>query len=191
MLVGRLGDLGRLLPADQDRARRVRPGDDRVRARALAALLLYVVIAARGDGPRARSRFAAPAPGRVLIQGLLSVALPFMLISFGETQISSGLTGVLISPGPLFVALLAPVARPAASGSTAAGAIGLLIGFAGVVLLIGVDTVHDLGEFLGALAMLGAASQLRARRDVREAALRAPACRRSWSASLLRRGGRR
>jgi drug/metabolite transporter (DMT)-like permease len=37
------------------------------------------------------------------------------------------------------------------------GALGVVIGFAGVVLLIGVDTVHSLGEFLGALAMVGAA----------------------------------
>ena len=32
-----------------------------------------------------------------------------------------------------------------------------MIGFAGVMLLIGVDTVGSAGEFLGALAMLGAA----------------------------------
>ena len=32
-----------------------------------------------------------------------------------------------------------------------------MIGFAGVVLLIGVDTIHSTGEFLGALAMVGAA----------------------------------
>jgi drug/metabolite transporter (DMT)-like permease len=32
-----------------------------------------------------------------------------------------------------------------------------LIGFAGVVLLLGIDAVGDLGEFLGAIAVLGAA----------------------------------
>ena len=33
----------------------------------------------------------------------------------------------------------------------------MAIGFAGMVLLIGVDTVHSFGEFMGALAMVGAA----------------------------------
>ena len=35
--------------------------------------------------------------------------------------------------------------------------LGVVIGFAGVALLIGVDTIHSTGEFLGALAMVGAA----------------------------------
>jgi drug/metabolite transporter (DMT)-like permease len=79
-----------------------------------------------------------------------------MLISFGETQISSGLTGVLISPGPLFIALLAPMIDPTEKVNRRAG-LGVAIGFGGVALLIGVDTLHSTGEFLGALAMVGAA----------------------------------
>ena len=90
------------------------------------------------------------------MQGTLAVAIPFMLISFGETQISSGLTGVLISPGPLFIAMLAPLIDPTEKVDRRAG-IGVVVGFAGVMLLIGVDTVHSTGEFLGALAMVGAA----------------------------------
>ena len=66
----------------------------------LAALLLYVVILIRGGEDRAALRWLRRHPGRTLVQGTLAVAIPFMLISFGETQISSGLTGVLISPGP-------------------------------------------------------------------------------------------
>jgi drug/metabolite transporter (DMT)-like permease len=54
------------------------------------------------------------------------------------------------------VALLAPVVDPSERVDRR-GAIGLLIGFAGVIVLLGLDTVHDLGEFLGALAVLGAA----------------------------------
>ena len=74
----RLGDLGRLLPADQDRARRARPVDDRVRAcaaRGAAAL--------RGDpDPRRRgsrrAALAAPPPARTLVLGTLAVAIPFI-----------------------------------------------------------------------------------------------------------------
>jgi drug/metabolite transporter (DMT)-like permease len=122
----------------------------------LAALLLYAVIVVRGGEDRAGLGWLRRHPGRALVQGTLAVGIPFMLISFGETQISSGLTGVLISPGPLFIAMLAPLIDPTEKVDRR-GAIGVVIGFAGVVLLIGVDTVHSTGEFLGALAMVGAA----------------------------------
>jgi drug/metabolite transporter (DMT)-like permease len=122
---------------------------------ALAALILYFAVRALEDRERAFA-FVRQHPGRIAILGLLSIALPFMLISYGETEISSGLTGILVAPGPLFVALLAPVVDPSERVDRR-GAIGLLIGFAGVIVLLGLDTVHDLGEFLGALAVLGAA----------------------------------
>ena len=70
----------------------------------LAALLLYVVIQLRGGEDRAALRYLRERPLRTLGLGALTVAVPFSLISLGETQISSGLTGVLISPGPLFIA---------------------------------------------------------------------------------------
>ena len=122
----------------------------------LAAALLYVVIAARGGTDREALAGLRHRRRDILIQGTLAVGLPFSLIAFGETQISSGLTGVLISPGPLFVALLAP-AIDRSEIVDRRGTLGLVIGFAGVALLIGVDTVGSAGEFLGGLAMLGAA----------------------------------
>ena len=63
---------------------------------------------------------------------------------------------MLISPGPLFIALLAPLIDPTEKVDRR-GWFGVVIGFAGVILLIGVDTIHSTGEFLGALAMVGAA----------------------------------
>jgi drug/metabolite transporter (DMT)-like permease len=121
----------------------------------LAAAILYLALLAREDHERAL-RFVRVHPRRVAMLGLLSVALPFMLISYGETQISSGLTGILVAPGPLFVAAFAPLLDPSERVDRRAAA-GLGIGFAGIVVLVGVDTVHDLGEFLGSLAVLGAA----------------------------------
>jgi len=121
-----------------------------------AALLLYAVVVVRGGEEHAALRGLRRQPGRTLVQGALAVAIPFSLISLGETQISSGLTGVLISPGPLFIAMLAPLIDPTEKVDRR-GTIGLVVGFAGVILLIGVDTVHSRGEFLGALAMVGAA----------------------------------
>src|SRR5919201_2445346 len=122
---------------------------------ALAALILYFAVHTRTDRRRA-FRFMRFHPERVVVLGALSIAIPFMLISYGETQISSGLTGILVAPGPLFVALFAPFLDPSEKVDRRAAA-GLLIGFAGVVVLVGVDTVHDAGEFLGSIAVLGAA----------------------------------
>jgi drug/metabolite transporter (DMT)-like permease len=121
----------------------------------LAAVILYFAVRARKDSDRA-FRFMKEHPGRVATLGLLSIALPFMLISYGETQISSGLTGILVAPGPLFVALFAPFLDPSERVDRR-GAFALLIGFAGVVVLVGADTVHDRGEFVGSLEVLGAA----------------------------------
>src|SRR5690348_4298892 len=121
----------------------------------LATVILYFAVRARTDPARA-FRFLRHYPGRVATLGLLSIALPFMLISYGETQISSGLTGILVAPGPLFVALFAPFLDPSERVDRR-GAAALLIGFAGVIVLVGVDTVHDPGEFLGSMAVLGAA----------------------------------
>ena len=123
----------------------------------LAAILLYAVIRARGGVDREALTVLREHPGRTAIQGLISVALPFSLISLGETQISSGLTGILISPGPLFIAILAPfVARSERVGRRAG--IGVVVGFAGVIVLVGFDSLGSSGELLGALAVLGAAA---------------------------------
>ncbi len=122
---------------------------------AIAAVILYFAVRALADRDRVLA-FARAHLSQIAVLGFLSITVPFMLISYGETQISSGLTGVLIAPGPLFIALLAPLIDPSEKVDRR-GAVGLTIGFAGVVLLLGFDTVHDLGEFLGGLAMIAAA----------------------------------
>jgi drug/metabolite transporter (DMT)-like permease len=86
----------------------------------------------------------------------LAVTAPFLLITFGELEVPSGLTAVLISPAALFVALFAPFIDPSERIDAKQGA-GMVIGLAGVALVVGVESIHTLGEFLGALAMVGAA----------------------------------
>ena len=81
---------------------------------------------------------------------------PFLLITFGEHVVPSGLTAVLISPASLFIALLAPFILPSESIDRRQG-VGMLLGLAGVIVVVGVESVHTLEEFLGALAMVGAA----------------------------------
>jgi drug/metabolite transporter (DMT)-like permease len=126
---------------------------------AIAALVL--VVALRLTGGRAAVTGAAAdlraRPGSALLLGTLAVALPFMLITLGELEVPSGLTAVLISPASLFVALFAPFLDPSERIDRVQGA-GMLIGLAGVALVVGVESVQSVGELLGALAMLGAAA---------------------------------
>jgi len=119
----------------------------------LASLVLLVVLrgAARGALADLRRR---PRTGALL--GFLAVALPFMLITLGELEVPSGLTAVLISPASLFVAAFAPFLDPSEriDGRQAGG---MVMGLGGVALVVGVEAIHSLGQFLGALAMVGAA----------------------------------
>ena len=91
-----------------------------------------------------------------MILGVTAVAAPFLLITFGEHVVPSGLTAVLISPASLFVALLAPFIDPCERIDRRQG-FGMLLGLGGVALVVGVESIGTLGEFLGALAMVGAA----------------------------------
>jgi drug/metabolite transporter (DMT)-like permease len=125
----------------------------------LAAVVLYAVMRLRGGGAEARAAGAElrARPWRALLLGTVAIALPFNLITFGELEVPSGLTAVLIAPASLFVAAFAPLIDPSEKvPASAAG--GMVLGLCGVALLVGVESVHSLGAFLGALAMLGAAA---------------------------------
>ncbi len=125
----------------------------------LAGIVLYAVMRLRNGGDEARAANAElrARPGRAILLGALAIALPFNLITFGELEVPSGLTAVLIAPASLFVAAFAPFIDVTEKvRSSALG--GMLLGLAGVALLVGVESVHSLGEFLGSLAMLAAAA---------------------------------
>jgi drug/metabolite transporter (DMT)-like permease len=125
----------------------------------LAGVVLYAVMRLRGGGSEARAANAElrARPGRAVLLGALAIALPFNLITFGELEVPSGLTAVLIAPASLFVAAFAPFIDVTEKvRSSALG--GMFLGLAGVALLVGVESVHSLGEFLGSLAMIGAAA---------------------------------
>jgi drug/metabolite transporter (DMT)-like permease len=121
----------------------------------LRCLLASAVLAALGAaGPALRDIRARPRWAIVL--GLTAVTAPFLLITFGEHVVPSGLTAVLISPASLFVALLAPFIDPS-ERIDRRQALGMALGLGGVALVVGVESIGTVGEFLGALAMVGAA----------------------------------
>jgi drug/metabolite transporter (DMT)-like permease len=125
----------------------------------LAAIALYAVMLLRNGGAEARAAHAElrAGPWRAILLGTVAIALPFNLITFGELEVPSGLTAVLIAPASLFVAAFAPLIDPSEKVPPSALG-GMLLGLAGVALCVGVESVHSIWAFLGALAMVGAAA---------------------------------
>ena len=108
----------------------------------LAGIVLYAVMRLRGGGAEARAANAEmrARPGRAILLGALAIALPFNLITFGELEVPSGMTAVLIAPASLFVAAFAPFIDVTEKvRSSALG--GMFLGLAGVALLVGVESV--------------------------------------------------
>jgi drug/metabolite transporter (DMT)-like permease len=121
---------------------------------AIASLVLLIALrgAARGALADMRRR-----PGWAATLGFVAVAAPFSLITFGEHEVPSGLTAVLITPAALFVAMFAPFIDPSERIDRRQGA-GMVIGLLGVAIVVGVESISTLAQFLGALAMIGAAA---------------------------------
>ncbi len=94
---------------------------------------------------------------RVLgVYAIAEIAIPFPLIAAGEQSVSSSLTAILIASVPLIVALLA-LRFDHSERATGRRLVGLVVGFAGVVALVGLDVAGDSAELLGAGAILLAA----------------------------------
>lgn len=115
---------------------------------ALAATVLIAFVASRG---RARGLRRALRPGAVV--GIVGMAVPFLLISWGETHIDSGIAGVANASVPIFVALLALWFAPSerAQGLRLAG---LGVGLAGVAVVSGVHPRGGAWAVVGTLAVV-------------------------------------
>jgi len=120
---------------------------------ALAALALNLALVATG-----RSLFRPGTPWHAFaVMGLLNNLIPFSLIFWGQTQIASGLASILNATTPLFTLVVAHLATRD-ERITAAKGTALLIGFAGVVVLLGPDLlVGDRSGLAGQVACLAAA----------------------------------
>jgi drug/metabolite transporter (DMT)-like permease len=119
---------------------------------ALGGIVLAVIARAHGhEFPTERRTWL-----RLLVQGALQSAIPFTLISWGETQIDSGLTGVLNATPPMFVFAISAfvLGTVPVLGSKLAG---IVLGLAGVALLAGLGNAHVAGtSTLAVLAVLAA-----------------------------------
>ena len=90
------------------------------------------------------------------VLGLINMALPFSLITWGEQHISSGLASLLTSTLPIFTVLLAHVVSRD-ERITPHKLLGVGVGFAGVGILIWPDLQQGLeANLLGQLAVVAA-----------------------------------
>jgi drug/metabolite transporter (DMT)-like permease len=114
----------------------------------LAAAVLVGLVAARGG-----LRALRPALASGAVVGTVGMAIPFLLITWGETHVDSGLAGVANSSVPIFVALLALRVAPS-ERSGGLRLVGLGVGLAGVTVVVGVHPGGGGWAVAGALAVV-------------------------------------
>lgn len=106
----------------------------------LAAVVMVAVVHITGD--RLPGRLSDW--GLLAGMGLLNNAIPFTAISWGQVHIDSGLASILNATTPFFTVLLAHVLTRD-ERMTPAKLLGVLIGLAGVMSLIGPAALDGLG----------------------------------------------
>lgn len=118
----------------------------------LAAFLLIAIARSWGERlPRDGSLYFHCA-----VLGLIGTVVPYFLMAWAQTRISSALTGILVGSGPLMTAAIAAIMLRS-ERLTPLRLLGLLIGLIGVVVVI--DPWHSdvSGDLLGSIAALGVA----------------------------------
>jgi drug/metabolite transporter (DMT)-like permease len=117
---------------------------------AIAAAAIFVVLRVGGGSFPAGRRLWL---GLVLLGGINNT-IPFFLINWGQQHIDIGLAGILNGTTPLFTVLLVPLfsneerITPARLG-------GVLLGLAGVAILVGPGALRGIGAGVwGALAVV-------------------------------------
>lgn len=115
-----------------------------------AATLLAITVLTRSGLPRRAATWR-----RLTVTALLFCSVPFTLFAYGETQTSSILAGIVNSATPLATLLITSLAFPEAR-PTRAQVVGFLVGFAGVLVVLGVWNGFGGGELTGVLACVAA-----------------------------------
>lgn len=118
--------------------------------RAVLGLLLgiAVILIQRTKLPRT---FSAWMP--LLVLGLTNIAIPFFLISWGEQSIDSAVASILDATVPLFTILIAHFLLPD-DKMTLPKVLGLIVGFAGIIVLMSKDMNVSHNSLLGQVAVI-------------------------------------
>lgn len=119
----------------------------------VGAVTMWALVAARGQSlPRDPRLYA-----HLALIGVLSCAVPFALFAWAELHVDSGIAGVYNATTPLFTLVVA-IAVMRAERLTAIRLGGLLLGMAGVVVVLGPWRGVGSNSILGQLACLAAAA---------------------------------
>ena len=119
---------------------------------AIGALILGIVLrASRVTLPRDRRIY-----GHLAVMACINIAIPFSLITWGEQSIDSALAAVLNSTVPLFTIWLAALVFPT-EALTVNRLVGVVVGFAGVVVVVGLGSGAEegLAGLAGEIALIG------------------------------------
>lgn len=122
------------------------------RLTAATATLLLILAVRRQRLPRDPALW-----GHFAVMGIVANIVPWFLFGWGELRITSGMAGVLNGTTPLFTLVIAAAMLPEERLS-ATRAMGLLIGFAGVVLVVGPWQSDGGNALSGQLACLAASA---------------------------------
>jgi len=120
---------------------------------ALASIILLAVVHLKGlKMPSSPGLW-----GAFILMGVLNNLLPFSLIVWGQTHIESSLASILNATTPIFSVVLTHLLTRE-ERLTINRLTGVLAGWLGVTVLIGVDSLRGGGmEVIGQIAVLGAA----------------------------------
>ena len=119
----------------------------------LAAIALNIIVRATGM----RMPTDPKLWGAFIGMGLLNNMIPFSLIVWGQTHIASGLASIFNATTPLFTVVVAH-AFTKDEKITGGRLGGIIVGFAGVAVIIGLDSLNSIGtNTLAQFAVLGAA----------------------------------
>jgi drug/metabolite transporter (DMT)-like permease len=114
-------------------------------------LAVYVVLA--GHDLRSMRPYVWP----LALLGAINTAIPFFLIAWGQQYIDSGLASIFNASAPLFTAIFA-LGYDRSQRVTGLRLVGIFLGFAGVVLLVGFELSGGERAVVGGLAVVAAAA---------------------------------
>src|SRR4051812_23764266 len=114
----------------------------------LAAAVLLPLAARAGALPGLRANVR-----HILVLSVVQMGAPLLLIAFGERHIPSSLTGILVATAPIFTFLLA-FGLEGEERATGLSLGGVVIGIAGVAMLLGVDTGGGFDALAGGLMVV-------------------------------------
>lgn len=119
----------------------------------LAAIALWIFAFVTGLRPPRDPRIWSA----FFLMGLLNNVVPFSLIVWGQTGIGAGLASILNATTPLFTVIVAGTLL-SDERITSIKILGVIIGFVGVIVMIGSSALIHLGGHVAAqFAVLGAA----------------------------------